>query len=351
MIVILDPAITPGQRAALEGILASGGATVREERVSLGTLLMVSNSGDGVTQERLARSPGVGRVVSDGQGFVRASREFCPSPSVITVKGVAIGGRPFLLAAGPCAVESPAQMEACAQAVRSAGGKILRGGSFKPRTSPYSFQGLGEEGLRIHREAADRYGLLVMSEVLDREDLALVADAADILQVGSRNMQNFSLLKALGKQGKPVLLKRGLAATREEFLLAAEYILAGGNGDVILCERGVRSFDPSLRNSLDLASVVLLKEMTHLPVLVDPSHATGHRSLVLPMARAAAACGADGLLLEVHPDPGKALSDGPQAILPEDLARLSADLRAILSVVGRTFEGRAFGGSSLEVIA
>jgi 3-deoxy-7-phosphoheptulonate synthase len=229
-------------------------------------------------------------------------------------------------------------MEACAAAVKAAGGRVLRGGSFKPRTSPYSFQGLGAEGLRVHRAAADRHGLIMMSEVLDREDLAQVAEITDILQVGSRNMQNFPLLRALGRQAKPVLLKRGLAATREEFLLAAEYILSGGNGDVILCERGIRSFDPSLRNSLDLASVVLLKEMTHLPVLVDPSHATGQHRLVLPMARAAAVCGADGLLLEVHPEPSRALSDGPQAILPRDLIRLSLDLAALLPVVGRSFQ-------------
>lgn len=275
------------------------------------------------------------------ESYVLAAKEYrAPSPLPLG-KGVEVGGERLLLAAGPCAVENREQMEACARAVKAAGGGVMRGGSFKPRTSPYTFQGLGEEGLKLHREVADRHGLLVMSEVLDRQDLPLVSEYADVLQVGSRNMQNFPLLKALGKVDKPVLLKRGLAATREELLLAAEYVLMGGNFRVILCERGVRGFDPALRNTLDLASVCLLKEMTHLPVLVDPSHATGERRFVLPLARAAVAAGADGLLVEVHPDPGKALSDGPQAILPEELIQLSREIRAIASVTGRQFEGGA----------
>jgi 3-deoxy-7-phosphoheptulonate synthase len=337
LILVLAPDITPSQREALDSFLAGRGATVRENRGGRGDLVVLTSNPGGVTAEEFQARSGVHKAVSAGQEFVHAAREFHPENTVIRVGGAEIGGKELLLAAGPCAVESEAQMEACARAVSAAGGRILRGGSFKPRTSPYSFQGLGAEGLRIHREVADRNGLLMMSEVLDREDLALVAGVADILQVGSRNMQNFPLLKALGRQSKPVLLKRGLASTREEFLLAAEYILSEGNGQVILCERGIRSFDPSLRNSLDLASVVLLKEMTHLPVLVDPSHATGRHRLVVPMARAAAVCGADGLLLEVHPEPAKALSDGPQAILPTDLLALSADLRVLAPVVGRTF--------------
>jgi len=338
VIIVLEPGITPEQRGALGDFLRARNADVREERAAQADLVVVTANPEGLTPEQVSGLAGVSRAVSDGQGFIHASRELHPEASVVRVKGVTVGGEAFLLAAGPCAVESKAQMELCAAAVKAAGGRVLRGGSFKPRTSPYSFQGLGAEGLRIHRAAADRHGLAMMSEVLDREDLNQVGEITDILQVGSRNMQNFPLLKALGRQSKPVLLKRGLAATREEFLLAAEYILSGGNPSVILCERGIRSFDPSLRNSLDLASVVLLKEMTHLPVLVDPSHATGQHRLVLPMARAAAVCGADGLLLEVHPEPGKALSDGPQAILPEELLRLSADLAALLPVVGRSFE-------------
>lgn len=338
MIIVLEPGITPEQRGALGDFLRARKADGRQERAARVDLVVVTANPEGVTPEQVSGFAGVSRAFPDGQGFVHASRDLHPESSIVRVKGAAAGGVEFLLAAGPCAVESEAQMEACAAAVTSAGGRVLRGGSFKPRTSPYSFQGLGAEGLRIHRAAADRHGLAMMSEVLDREDLDQVAEITDILQVGSRNMQNFPLLKALGKQSKPVLLKRGLAATREEFLLAAEYILSGGNPGVILCERGIRSFDPSLRNSLDLASVVLLKEMTHLPVLVDPSHATGQHRLVLPMARAAAVCGADGLLLEVHPDPSRALSDGQQAILPEELKGLSADLAALLPVAGRSFQ-------------
>jgi 3-deoxy-7-phosphoheptulonate synthase len=337
VIIVLEPGITPAERQALERFLRDRNAVLRGERTPQGELVVVTANPEGVTPEQARGFSGVSRAVPDGQGYLHASREIHPEGSRVTIKGVPVGGEAFLLAAGPCAVESEAQMETCAAAVKAAGGRVLRGGSFKPRTSPYSFQGLGAEGLLVHRAAADRHGLIMMSEVLDREDLARVAEITDILQVGSRNMQNFPLLKALGRQAKPVLLKRGLAATREEFLLAAEYILSGGNGEVVLCERGIRSFDPSLRNSLDLASVVLLKEMTHLPVLVDPSHATGQHRLVLPMARAAAVCGADGLLLEVHPEPDRALSDGPQAILPQDLIRLSLDLAALLPVVGRSF--------------
>ncbi len=339
MIFLLNQAITGPQRLAIEAVLGSSGALHHTQTGPRGDVMVVTANPGGLTPDQLLGMPGVAGAMPAGQGYVQAGREMHSANTVVHVMGVDVGGSAFLLAAGPCAVESEAQMEACAAAVAAAGGKILRGGSFKPRTSPYSFQGLGAEGLRIHRAAADRHGLLMMSEVLDREDLPLVAEMADVLQVGSRNMQNFPLLRALGKQPKPVLLKRGLAATREEFLLAAEYILSGGNPGVILCERGIRSFDPSLRHSLDLASVVILKEMTHLPVLVDPSHATGRRTLVTPMARAAAVCGADGLLLEVHPEPGRALSDGPQAILPEDLLRLSADLKALVPVVGRTFGG------------
>jgi len=225
VIIVLDPAITPDRRAAIAAFLGDRGVTVRESRAPRGDLVVVTSNPVGLTVEEIQSQAGVLRAVLAGEEFVHAAREFHPTDSVIRVGGVDIGGPSLLLAAGPCAVESEAQMEACARAVSAAGGKVLRGGSFKPRTSPYSFQGLGAEGLRIHREVADRHGLLMMSEVLDREDLALVAGVADILQVGSRNMQNFPLLKALGKQGKPVLLKRGLASNREEILLAAENIL------------------------------------------------------------------------------------------------------------------------------
>jgi len=339
MLLVLEPALDQEDREALAATLVASGARVQLFAGDGVHLLSLQVPPPCMDEAALASLPGVVRLVPTGESYL-ASRAFRSSDSEIALgRGAVAGGTAFLLAAGPCAVETAEQIEACAAAAAAAGAKVLRGGSFKPRTSPYSFQGLGDEGLRLHREAADRHGLLVLSEVLDREDLPRVAATADLLQVGSRNMQNFPLLKALGRQEKPVLLKRGLAATREEFLLAAEYILAGGNAKVLLCERGVRSFDPALRHTLDLGSVVLLKAMTHLPVLVDPSHAAGRRDLVLPMARAAAAAGADGLLLEIHPDPARALSDGPQALLPEDLLRLRGDLDRILPVVGKHFGG------------
>ncbi len=338
MLLVLKKDITPGERRALEARLAASGALARPFRAA-GAEVLALHSGAERVAPSAASLPGVDRVLPAGEGYLLASRELSPGATEVAVGPARIGGPSFVLAAGPCAVEDEAQIEACAAAAAGAGALILRGGSYKPRTSPYSFQGLGEEGLRLHRAAADRHGLLMMSEVLDREDLPRVAAVADLLQVGSRNMQNFPLLQALGASGKPVLLKRGLAATREELLLAAEYLLAGGNPRVILCERGVRSFDPALRHTLDLGSVVLLKQMTHLPVMVDPSHAAGRRDLVPPLARAAAAAGADGLLVEIHPDPARALSDGPQALLPEELLALRADLERILPVAGKTLGG------------
>lgn len=337
MVLVLKGDITREQREGILAFLASRGTSAVPASGSRGDALVLLTSPEALSREELLALPGVEDILPMSESFLLAARSDRPT-TVVSWRGVKVGAAALALVAGPCAVEDAEQMEACARAVKGAGGKILRGGSFKPRTSPYSFQGLGEEGLRLHREAADRHGLLVLSEVLDRADLPAVAEVADLLQVGSRNMQNFPLLKALGKQEKPVLLKRGLSATREEFLLAAEYILAGGNGRVILCERGVRSFDPLLRNTLDLASVCLLKEMTHLPVLVDPSHATGRRTLVAPMAKAAVAAGADGLLIEIHPEPGRALSDGPQALPTSDLLALAREVAAIAPVVGRSFE-------------
>lgn len=339
MLLVLKETISGGERDSLKARLASLGAVCAV--LKLGGREAWSLQGGMPSVLDCDLLPGVERVIPPGESFFLASRSFHPASTQFSLGPAAAGGKRFLLAAGPCAVESQEQMSICAQAAKAAGAAILRGGSFKPRTSPYSFQGLGAKGLEIHRSAADSHGLLMMSEVLDRQDLPVVSEIADILQVGSRNMQNFPLLKALGQQKKPVLLKRGLAATREEFLLAAEYILAEGNERVMLCERGVRSFDPALRHTLDLGSVVLLKEMTHLPVLVDPSHAAGRRELVLPMARAAAAAGADGLMVEIHPDPANALSDGPQALLPGELMTLRADLERILPVTGKSFGGQA----------
>jgi 3-deoxy-7-phosphoheptulonate synthase len=253
----------------------------------------------------------------------------------VEVAGVEVGGPGFVVMAGPCAVEGGEQTELAAAAVRHGGGHILRGGVFKPRTSPYAFQGMGEPGLRILSEAGQRHGMPIVAEVMDASQIPLMAGAVDLLQVGARNMQNFSLLRALSRVRRPVLLKRGLSATVQEWLLAAEYLLDGGNDQVILCERGVRTFETETRNTLDLSAVALVKERSHLPVIVDPSHATGDRSLVVPMSLAAATAGADGLLIEVHPWPEKALCDGHQALTFEMFQGLMRRLPPVLSAVGR----------------
>jgi 3-deoxy-7-phosphoheptulonate synthase len=259
--------------------------------------------------------------------------------------GVTFGGERLAICAGPCAVESAEQIDATAAAVAAAGANVLRGGAFKPRTSPYAFQGLGLAGLELLRAAADRHGLAVVTEVLDPRDVPMVCEYADMLQIGARNMQNFSLLRAVGQSGRPTLLKRGLAATVQEWLMAAEYLALAGNPKIVLCERGVRSFDPSTRNVLDLAVVPLLAELTHLPMLVDPSHGTGVARLVEPMALAAVAAGADGLLIEVHPDPAHAVSDGPQSLDFKGFAGLMAQLAGVVRAVGRSLPevGAPFG--------
>lgn len=255
--------------------------------------------------------------------------------TVIDVKGCPIGGESVVVVAGPCAIENEEILKETAFKVRGSGAVMLRGGAFKPRTSPYSFQGLGEEGLRILARIGEEMNMPVVTEVMDSSDIELVSQYADILQVGARNMQNFSLLKKLGQVNKPVILKRGLAATIEEWLWAAEYILAGGNSQVILCERGVRTSEPWTRNTLDLSAVALAKELSHLPVVVDPSHATGVRSLVIPMARAAIAAGADGIMVEVHPNPERALSDGEQSLTPKGFSQLMKEIEPVARAVGR----------------
>jgi len=266
-----------------------------------------------------------------------ASRHFRPEGSVIQVgKDVAVGGEQVVVMAGPCSVESAEQIEAIAACVAQLGARVLRGGAFKPRSSPYSFQGLGPKGLELMRLAADRHGLLVVSEVMDQTQIPLMLDYVDMLQVGARNMQNFFLLKELGKASKPILLKRGISATLEELLLSAEYIMSGGNYNVILCERGIRTFESSTRNTLDVSAIPVIHKLSHLPIIADPSHATGRRDKVVPMARAAVAAGADGLLVEVHDHPEKALSDGPQALYPEQFEQLMKELKLIAPAVGRT---------------
>ena len=279
---------------------------------------------------------GVERVMPVLRTFKLASREVRPEGSIIKVKGIEIGGPRITIIAGPCAVESRVQVEGAADAVKQAGAHLLRGGAYKPRTSPYTFQGMEEEGVTLLEDAGRRVGLPVVTEIMDAHDIELVAEHADMLQVGARNAQNFALLRALGRIRKPILLKRGMSTKIEEFLMAAEYILSEGNPNVVLCERGIRTFETATRNTLDLNAVPLLKEWTHLPVIVDPSHGTGIWSLVTPMALAAVAAGADGLLIEVHPDPRTALSDGPQQLKPERFAALMAALKPVAAAVGRS---------------
>ena len=278
----------------------------------------------------------VDRVMPVLRTFKLAAREVRPEGSRIEVDGVEIGGKRLTVIAGPCAVESREQVEETALAVKRAGAHMLRGGAFKPRTSPYAFQGMEDEGLRLLKEAGRKAGLPVVTEIMDPHDIDLVMEHADMLQVGARNAQNFSLLRRLGKVRKPILLKRGMSTKIEEFLMAAEYILSEGNPDVVLCERGIRTFETATRNTLDLNAVPLLKEWSHLPVIVDPSHGTGIWSLVAPMSLAAVAAGADGLLIEVHPNPAQARSDGPQQLKPERFAQLMRALQPVAEAVGRS---------------
>jgi len=279
---------------------------------------------------------GVGEVHRISSPYKLVAKTFRPEGTVVRFQnGVAIGDDQVVIMAGPCSVESREQLFAVAETVSRSGAKFLRGGAFKPRTSPYSFQGLGEEALKLLREAADKFGMLVVTEVMEISQIPLMLPYVDLLQVGARNMQNFNLLRELGKVRKPVLLKRGIAATIEELLLSAEYLLAGGNYDVILCERGIRTFETYTRNTLDISAIPIVKKLSHLPILADPSHGTGRRDKVAPMGRAAIAAGADGLLIEVHNCPDKALSDGAQSLYPEQFVELMAQLRLIAPAVGR----------------
>ncbi len=273
------------------------------------------------------------RIVSS---YKLANRNFKPAGTVIKIGKVEIGGSKVVSMGGPCSIENEKQIEESAAIVAKAGAQVIRGGAFKPRSSPYSFQGLGEQGLEIIRAAADRHGLLVVSEVMDQTQISLLLQYSDILQVGARNMQNFNLLRELGKTRKPILLKRGIAATIEELLLSAEYIMSGGNYEVMLCERGIRTFETATRNTMDIAAFPVLKKLTHLPVIGDPSHGTGKREYVLPMARAAVAAGADGLIVEVHPDPDHAFSDGAQTLRPDQFSEMLVQVRAVAAAIGRS---------------
>jgi len=303
-----------------------------KQRVSIG---LVGNDGR-VDGSRLAALPGVQEILHVTKPYKQVSREWKPESTIVRLAGgLSVGGDEVVVMAGPCSVENERQILDAARAVREAGATILRAGAFKPRSSPYAFQGLGVAGLRLLARAREETGLLIVTEAMDAEGLDQVIQVADIVQIGARNMQNYSLLKRAGRCGKPVLLKRGMAATIQELLLSAEYILAEGNTQVILCERGIRGFDPATRNVFDLSAIPVVRALSHLPIVADPSHGTGHRDMVIPMARAAVAAGADGLLVEVHPNPDRALSDGAQSLYPEQFERMMKEARLIAEAIGR----------------
>ena len=304
-----------------------------EERTIIGLVGATQEQKQNLNVESL---DGVEKVMPVVTPYKLASREFHPEDTIIKIGDLTIGGNELQVMAGPCAVESREQMLEVAEIVKASGARILRGGAFKPRTSPYSFAGLEEVGLQYMAEAREKTGLKIVSEVMDPRSVALVAEYCDIVQIGARNMQNFNLLREVGKINKPVLLKRGLSATIEEWIMAAEYVLSGGNEQVILCERGVRTFETFTRNTFDLSAVPIIKNLTHLPIIVDPSHATGKWNLVEPMSRAAIAAGADGLMIEVHPDPLHALSDGPQSLKPHKFNAVMQELQKMAQAMGKT---------------
>jgi len=336
MILVLDEALSADVVVRIEQAVRRAGADPKRMTAAGGRVAIDASGTPRALLEGLSVLEGVAFVLDGSASYKKvARREPGEGTRIVTVRGVAIGGADVVLMAGPCAVEHEEQLDESARAAAQAGAKLLRGGAFKPRTSPYSFQGLGDEGLRLLRAAADRHGLAVVTEVLEPGAVGAVAEYADMLQVGSRNMQNSALLRAVGRQSRPVLLKRGMSATLEEWLLAAEYIADAGNEDIVLCERGVRTFDPAARNMLDLAAVPLLRERTRLPIAVDPSHGVGVKSAILPMSLAAVAAGADALMVECHPDPGTAKSDGFQALTPAELLELGKRVKVVARAVGR----------------
>ncbi|MDI6692922.1 MAG: 3-deoxy-7-phosphoheptulonate synthase [Anaerosomatales bacterium] len=335
MLIVMRDHATPEEIDHVVALLKEAGAEAHLSRGEVKTIIGVIGDREVMYSLDLEGLPGVEQVIRVLKPYKLVSRDFQPEDTVVRVGAAAIGGPSFAVIAGPCSVESEEQVLATARAVKAAGATMLRGGAFKPRTSPYAFQGLGVEGLRLLREAADEVGLPFVTEVLDVRDAETVAEYADMLQVGARNMQNFMMLDELGKLRKPILLKRGLSATIEEVLSAAEYVLKGGNRDVVICERGIRTFETYTRNTLDLAAVAALKTLTHLPIIADPSHGTGRRDLVQPMCRAALAAGADGVMVEVHVDPEHARCDGPQSLTPEMFAGLMDDLRPLAALEGR----------------
>jgi 3-deoxy-7-phosphoheptulonate synthase len=336
MLVVMQAGATEPQIQAVIDRLVGMGFTIHRSTGVVHTVLGGVGPMDDFDPADFEVMEGVKECHRIMSPYKLASRTFRPDGTVVRVGKLEFGGQQIIAMAGPCSIENRDQIECIAEMVFKSGAKVIRGGAFKPRSSPWSFQGLGEQGLKLIREAADRNGLLVISEVMDSSQLSMMCEYVDILQVGARNMQNFNLLKDIGKTTKPVLLKRGISATIEELLLSAEYILSGGNYDVILCERGIRTFETYTRNTMDISAIPAVKKLSHLPMVADPSHGTGRRDKVLPMARAAVAAGADGILVEVHHDPDRALSDGAQSLRPEQFTELMAQLRIIAQAVGRT---------------
>ena len=335
MVVVMQERATDDQVQKVIAQLVEMGFDVHRSTGALRTVLGAVGGNRQADPRLLEVLDGVQEVLRITEPYKLASRTFRAENSIVNVGDLRIGGDEVVVMAGPCSAESEEQVEAAAAAVRRAGAKVLRGGAFKPRSSPYSFQGLGEEGLRLLRGAADRHGLKLVSEVMDLSQIEMIVKYADILQVGARNMQNFTLLRELGRTRTPILLKRGISATIEEWLLSAEYILAGGNMSVMLCERGIRTFESYTRNTLDVSAIPVIHKLSHLPIIADPSHGSGRRDMVASMARAAVAAGADGLIIEVHHDPDHALSDGAQSLFPNQFDRLMAELRIIAPAIGR----------------
>ena len=336
MIVVMKPGSTKENLAAVVKKIEAAGLRTHLSKGEEVTIVGVIGDKKTIANLELQMMAGVDKTVRITEKYKLVSRDFHPEDTIIDAGGVKIGGSEVVVMAGPCAVESIEQLREAASAVKACGAKFLRGGAFKPRTSPYDFQGLGEDGLKLLRTVADEFDLRVVTEIVDKDDIETFCKYADILQVGARNMQNFQMLKALGKCSKPILLKRGLSATISEWLNAAEYIMSGGNEQVIFCERGIRTYETFTRNTLDLSAVAAVKELSHLPIVVDPSHGTGRWKMVAPMARAAIAAGADGLIIEVHPHPEKALSDGDQSLTPEAFRELMSNLGDIAKVMNRS---------------
>ncbi len=336
MVVVMQERATDEQVTRVVAQLVDMGFDVHRSTGALRTVIGAVGGNREGDPRLIEVLDGVQEVLRITEPYKLASRTFRQDNTIIAIGDLRIGGDEVIVMAGPCSAETEEQVEASAAAVKRAGAKVLRGGAFKPRSSPYSFQGLGEDGLRLLRAAADRHNLALVTEIMEINQLSLIEKYAHILQVGARNMQNFSLLRDLGKARMPVLLKRGISATIEEWLLSAEYILAGGNTGVMLCERGIRTFESYTRNTLDISAIPVVKQLSHLPILVDPSHGTGRRDKVAPMARAAVAAGADGLLIEVHCDPDHARSDGAQSLYPAQFDRLMAELRIIAPAIGRS---------------